>query len=83
MKNIISFLEFTKINETTMTEGSCMSEKMIAQCEAMCEAMCKEMKACHEDETKHTAESYKSECNEKLSEMMKVVEKMCEDYMNN
>lgn len=76
-----TFTEFTRINETSMAEGQCMSEKMMAQCEAMCEAMCEEMKACHENETMHTAESYKAECDEKLSEMMKVVEKMCESCM--
>lgn len=77
-----TFTEFTRMNETSMAEGAgCMSEKMVAQCESMCEAMCEEMKACHEDETKMTAENYKSECNEKLSEMMKVVEKMCNEHM--
>jgi hypothetical protein len=40
------------------------------------------MKACHEDETEKTAENYKSECNEKLSEMMKTVEKACNEYMS-
>lgn len=83
MKNMKTFVEFTSMNEAAMAEGSsCMSEKMLGQCEAMCEAMCKEMKDCHENETNHTAESYKAECNEKLSEMIKVVEKMCNEYMN-
>lgn len=82
MKNMKTFQDFLRMNEGEMAEGSnCMSEKMMAQCESMCEAMCEEMKACHEDETEHNAESYKSDCNEKLSEMMKTVENMCNEYM--
>lgn len=73
---------FPTFEESTAAEAKkCMSEKMVKQCESMCKEMCEEMKACHENESAHTAESYKSECNERLTEMMKVVEKMCNEYM--
>lgn len=82
MKHTKLFEEFAKMQEMSMRESKCMSETMIAQCEAMCEAMCKEMKDCHMDESELTAESYKAACNEKLNEIMKVIEKTCNEYMN-
>lgn len=82
MKNVKTFTEFASITEAAIAEGGYMSENMIKQCEAMCEAMCNEMKACHADETEKTAENYKSECNEKLSEMMKTIENACNEYMS-
>jgi len=81
MKTIKSFQDFTRIQESTMAEGSCMSETMIKKCNEMYEAMCEEMKACHADETEMTAENYRAECSEKLSEMMEGINKACESYM--
>lgn len=81
MKNFKTFQEFASMHESNMSEGGCMSEAMMDKCNEICEAMCEEMKACHEDETEKTAESYKAECSEKLKEMMKVVENMCNEYM--
>jgi pyruvate-formate lyase-activating enzyme len=80
IKKVKSSLDESRVSSTTESAG-CMSETMMEKCNEMCEAMCAEMKACHEDATEKTAESYKAECSEKLKEMMKVVEKMCNEYM--
>ncbi len=79
MKSIKSFYQFS-VNEGK--SSSCMSESMHKKMNEMYESMCNEMKACHEDETKMTAENYMSEANEKLNEMMENMANQCAGYMN-
>jgi len=81
MKTIKSFQDFTRIQESTMAEGSCMSETMIKKCNEMYEAMCEEMKACHADETEMTAENYRKECESKINEMYESISKACNEIM--
>jgi hypothetical protein len=66
-----------------------MATKPTALSEALCEKLgqCMEMamaeaKAWHDDEHKeHTAESYGSECNSYMKEMMTEIQKTCEALM--
>jgi hypothetical protein len=73
------FPTFTQVKESN--EGKCMSEGLMAKCNEMYEAMCEEMKACHEDETEMTAETYTKECSEMMKEMMEGLTKACESCM--
>ncbi len=60
---------------------SCMSEAMCEKLNEMCESMCSEMKACHEDETERTAESYMKECEGKINEMYEAMKAHCNECM--
>jgi hypothetical protein len=82
MKSMKSFSEFSGSTVNEGKSSSCMSESMHKKMNEMYESMCNEMKACHEDETKMTAENYMSECSEKLNEMMENMANECAGYMN-
>lgn len=60
---------------------TCMSEEMMEKLDEMYESMCEEMKACHNDESENTAESYNKACSERLNEMMEGMTKACENMM--
>ena len=55
--------------ETTESKG-CVSEKVKSLIKEMMESGMAEMKACHEDETDNTAESYMAECDSYMKECM-------------
>jgi hypothetical protein len=67
--------------DESIKSSSCMSESMHKKMNEMYESMCNEMKACHEDETPMTAESYMSEAKGKLNEMMENMAGKCNSYM--
>ena len=59
----------------------CMSENMMEMMTEMYEGMCEEMKACHDDETERTAESYMSEAAHRMNEMMEGLKGHCKECM--
>ena len=66
---------------TTKEAKSCMSESMMEKLNECMEAMKNEMKSCHEDESKNTAESYMKECEGKMNEMMEGLKGHCNECM--
>jgi hypothetical protein len=89
-----TFKEFVNIKQEKKIDGvptfsqvlegagsSCISESMHEKLNEMYESMCNEMKAVHEDETERTAESYCSEAEGKMMEMLKEMKSTCESYM--
>lgn len=86
MKNLSTFEEFASSanktsNESMYTEKSCMSEATTKKLQEMVAEMCNEMKACHEDETENTAESYMKACEGAMSEMKEKLSAACNEYM--
>jgi len=81
-KPTTGFPSFTQVREGEDSAPKCMSESMMEKMNEMYESMCKEMKACHEDETEHTAESYMKECDSMMKEMMEKMNTECESYMS-
>jgi hypothetical protein len=62
---------FPTFEEANASEAkSCVSEKMKALIKEMMEAGMSEMKACHEDESDNTAETYMTECDAYMKECM-------------
>jgi len=74
---------FPTFEEAVATkEGkTCVSESMMEKLNEMMEAMKSEMKACHDDESANTAESYMKECESKLNEMMESMKSHCNECM--
>jgi hypothetical protein len=60
---------------------SCVSEGLMEKLNEMYESMCEDMKACHEDETEKTAESWMKECDSKLSQIKENLQKECNECM--
>ena len=84
IKNYTDFIQETDVvghDEVTATKPTAMSEAMCEKLNEMCEAMCKEMQSCHADESEMTAESYKKECEGKITEMMENIAKACNEIM--
>jgi hypothetical protein len=85
-RSVKTFAEFTGSGNTSNNESayegkSCMSEATSKKLNEMVEAMCKEMKACHDDESENTAESYMKECEGMMTKMKESLTEACNECM--